>query len=302
VSFRILLLGVALAAPLAAQSPREKLLVSPQWLNEHINDRNLVILHGGPKAGYDTAHIAGARYVDFRTLAAPFTQGATPPMLSLELPDPDTLRARLATLGVSDNSRIVIYPTSVNGISTMTRVILTLDHAGLGDATSLLDGGLAGWTQAGYKTTAEVPAAATGSLSPLKLKNVTVNADFVTANVGKPGFALIDGRAAVFYDGVQEGGPMDAHRKGHIKGAVSVPFTEITDAAGVLKSPADLQALFTRAGVKPGDTIIGYCHIGQQATQMLFGARTLGYKVLLYDGSFEDWARRGLPLEVPPGK
>ena len=38
--------------------------------------------------------------------------------------------------------------------------------------------------------------------------------------------------------------------------------------------------------MKPGDTIIGYCHIGQQATGMLFAARTLGYKVLLYDGSF----------------
>ena len=38
--------------------------------------------------------------------------------------------------------------------------------------------------------------------------------------------------------------------------------------------------------MKPGDTVIGYCHIGQQATAMLFAARTLGHPVLLYDGSF----------------
>ena len=45
--------------------------------------------------------------------------------------------------------------------------------------------------------------------------------------------------------------------------------------------------------------MIGYCHIGQQATAMLFAARTLGYRVVLYDGSFEDWSRRGLPIDNP---
>ena len=54
-----------------------------------------------------------------------------------------------------------------------------------------------------------------------------------------------------------------------------------------------------RAGVKPNDTVIGYCHIGQQATAMLFAARSLGYKVVLYDGSFEDWSKRDLPVDNP---
>jgi hypothetical protein len=52
-----------------------------------------------------------------------------------------------------------------------------------------------------------------------------------------------------------------------------------------------LAALFTAAGVKPGDTVVTYCHIGQQATAA-FAARTLGFKVLAYDGLFEDWSRR----------
>ena len=284
-----------LATPLVAQGPREKLVVSPQWLNEHLNDKNLVILHLGPKAAYDTAHIAGARLIDMSGLTTPNSPGS----LTLELPHPDTLRAGLARMGVSDNSRIVLYVTTP-GIAMGTRVLLTLDHAGLGDQTLWLDGGLGAWTRAGYKTTAEVPAATTGSLSPLKTKSLTVNADYVRDIIGKPGFALIDARTTPFYEGTMESGPTDARRKGHIKGAVSVPYSEITDATGVLKSPEELQAVFAKAGVKPGDTIVGYCHIGQQATAMLFGARTLGYKILLYDGSFEDWARRDLPVAGPP--
>jgi thiosulfate/3-mercaptopyruvate sulfurtransferase len=136
-----------------------------------------------------------------------------------------------------------------------------------------------------------------GILSALTLRPIVVNKEYVRDNVGKPGQAVLDGRNAGFYDGVQTGGPKDhPHRTGHISGAGSVPFNETTDDALLLKAPDQLKALFTKGGVKSGDTVIGYCHLGQQATAMLFAARTLGYKVLLYDGSFEDWTRF---LELP---
>jgi thiosulfate/3-mercaptopyruvate sulfurtransferase len=90
------------------------------------------------------------------------------------------------------------------------------------------------------------------------------------------------------------------HRTGHIAGAKSVPFTGIADDENVFRSQSDLAALFAKAGVKPGDTVVGYCHIGQQATGTLFAARLLGYPVKLYDGSFEDWsAHADLPVENP---
>jgi thiosulfate/3-mercaptopyruvate sulfurtransferase len=43
--------------------------------------------------------------------------------------------------------------------------------------------------------------------------------------------------------------------------------------------------------------VVAYCHIGQYATMALFAARTLGYEVKLYDGAFQDWAQRDLPVE-----
>jgi thiosulfate/3-mercaptopyruvate sulfurtransferase len=266
-------------------------------LNDHLKEPNLVLLHVGEKPKYDAAHITGARFVDFHELA--MADSAT--TLTLELPPAEALRAKLAALGISNDSRIVVY-YGEDWVSPATRVMLTLDYAGFGNASSLLDGGMGAWKRAGYATTAEVTTAAPGTLSPLKTRPVTVTAEFVRDNVGQPGVAVIDARASVFYAGVNEGGPRDARKKGHIKGALSVPFSEITGDSLKVKSPEKLKELFTRAGVKPGDTIVGYCHIGQQATAMLFGARTLGYKVLLYDGSFEDWARKGWPVEVPPGK
>jgi len=66
----------------------------------------------------------------------------------------------------------------------------------------------------------------------------------------------------------------------------------------VFRSQSELAALFAKAGVKPGDTVVTYCHIGQQGTGTLFAARLLGYPVKLYDGSFEDWSNRSeLPVE-----
>jgi len=119
----------------------------------------------------------------------------------------------------------------------------------------------------------------------------------VKAHSGARGFALVDARDAAFYSGAQEGGPRDHRARGHITGARSVPFGSIASETLELKSSADLAALFRNAGIAPGDTIIGYCHIGQQATAMLFAAQTIGHPVLLYDGSFEDWARRGYAIE-----
>ena len=67
------------------------------------------------------------------------------------------------------------------------------------------------------------------------------------------------------------------------------------------------RASWRRSSPKPASSraipIVGYCHLGQQATGTLFAARLLGYNVKLYDGSFEDWsAHTDFPVENPSAK
>lgn len=55
--------------------------------------------------------------------------------------------------------------------------------------------------------------------------------------------------------------------------------------------------------MKEGNDVITYCHVGQTACVDYVAARSLGYNVHLYDGSFEDWSgREDLPLEVSVSK
>ena len=297
---KLLASATILFAAAVTASPRESLVVNSAWLAAHLKDPNLVLLHVGDKKEYETKHIPGARFVSQQDVSVSDHTAKTG--LMLELPPADKLLAQLESLGISDDSRIVVYYGN-DWISPSTRIIFTLDHAGLGDRTLLLDGGMQEWIRNGGAVTADVPAARKGSLSALKTRPIVVDAEFVLAHLKKPGFKVIDGRAAVFYDGIEAGGMHERDRTGHIGGAGSVPFSSIADERAVLRSPAELALLFEKAGVKRGDTIIGYCHIGQQATAMLFAARTLGHKVLLYDGSFQDWSRHdGYPVDNPAAK
>jgi len=294
------MLLLCLMAASAFASPRQNLVVDAAWLKAHIADPDLVLLHVGDKKGYEAAHIPGARFVSQQDISVSDHSGKG---LMLEMPAAEDLRHRLEGLGISDKSRVVVY-YGKDWVSPSTRVMFTLDYAGLGARSSLLDGGQEAWVRAGGAVTKEATAAKTGSLSALKLRPIVVDAATVKARLGTPGVAVVDGRDAAFYDGVETGGSHGTpHRTGHIRGALSIPFTSITDDRLLIKSDAELAAIFAKAGVKPNDTVIGYCHIGQQTTAMLFAARTLGHPVLLYDGSFEDWSRHtDYPVDNPSEK
>jgi thiosulfate/3-mercaptopyruvate sulfurtransferase len=277
--------------PSAIANPRDNLLVSTEWLAKHLGDANLVLLHVGDPREYPTEHIAGARLITLRDISTPHTPGTLP----LEMLAPNELRARLEKLGISDDSRIVVY-VAQDWISPATRVVLTLDWIGLGERTSLLDGGLPLWKQEGRPVTSAGPAAAKpGRLSARPTRDeLLADRVAVQRSIRTPGVTIVDARAEMFYHGSAHG----EDRTGHIPSAVSLPFNSVFGDDLRLLSADSLTMLFRTAGVRPGDSIIVYCHIGQQATAVVFAARSLGYTARLYDGSFDEWsARKDLPVE-----
>ena len=312
--FRTLVRGAPLAVAFAsvigasawaqtARLTRSDLVVTSDWLATQLKNPKLVLFHIGEKSEYDAGHIPGARFLQLQDISSPMTRDTT--ALALEMLPADQLRERLEQLGISDDSRIVVYFGN-DWLSPSTRVLLTLQYAGLGAKASLLDGGMPEWKKGNRPITTDVPPAPKpGKLTARPTQPIVVDADFVKSHIHTTGYTIVDARNTIFYDGpIQEpsatssmGHPMPKVVPGHVPGAVNIVFETVFDDTGHLLPETRLRELFTQAGVKPNDTVIGYCHVGQQATAMLFGAEALGYDVKLYDGSFQDWKRRDLPIE-----
>jgi thiosulfate/3-mercaptopyruvate sulfurtransferase len=290
-SFAMLMLTLILATSVHAASPSKGLMiVSTDWLAKHLNDDSLVLLQVGDKSEYLAAHIPGAQFVELSDISTPRGQG-----LTLELPSVDQLKTTFEKFGVTDKSRVVVY-FGKDWVTPTARVFFTLDYLGLGDRASILDGGLPAWRAEGRPVTSDLREAKRGSFTPKPNTKLVVDAAWVSANLNRPGVAILDARAAKFYTGTEAG---QMPRAGHIPRAKSIPFSSLVeDSTTKFKSAEALRAIFDSAGVKSGDTVATYCHIGQQASLLYFVARYLGYEAHLYDGSFEDWSRRSeLPVE-----
>jgi thiosulfate/3-mercaptopyruvate sulfurtransferase len=282
------------ALPVSAQSPAP-LIVDVDWLSQHLADRDLVLLHVGTQADYDGGHLQGSRRISEEDLSLPHDMAKMASgELMLELPPIDQLRDKIASYGISDTSHVVVYFGKTAAVQSATRIVFTLDYLGLGDRTSLLNGGMAAWIRASHPTVTQAPSVGRGVLASRPADEVVVDADFVKSVAGRSNHRLVDARAAVFYRGIEPG---LTGGKGHNPGALSIPFSQIADNEQLIDR-ARVAALFQSAGIKAGDTLVVYCHVGQQATAVIFAARLLGHHALLYDGSFQDWAfnQRG-PVE-----
>jgi thiosulfate/3-mercaptopyruvate sulfurtransferase len=300
--FSALLLGVLLGCNSRAQEKtasnsagpqREPMLVTVDWLADHLKDPSLVLLQIGEKKDFDQGHIPGAQFLEYESISTPHNHGVT---LMLELPPVEQLVSVFERLGVSNRSHIILY-FGTNWVSPTTRVYWTLDYLGLGDRTSILNGGLIAWEASHHPVSTETKQPAKGSITPAPRKEIVADADWVSGHLNKPGVTVIDARTHEFYNGSQsDGNP----RSGHIPGAANLSYLDVVDQDNnKFKSPDALKELFRTAGLKPGNLMVSYCHIGQRATVLYFTAKMLGYDAKMYDGSWEDWShRKDLPIVI----
>ena len=284
--------GTAAAATCGGHGTRDTLFVSTKWLADHMRDANLVVLAVGEKSEYDAEHIPGSQYIDFHSITVKGPTG-----LTLELPPMDKLAETFSKLGVSNDSRIVVYRLK-DWLTPASRVILTLDAMGLGKNAAMLDGNLATWKEEGRALAKDAPVVKPGKLTPCPQNDVIADLEFVKsqpapvrcAHPGCPRSQSLQRR--------ERRAP--ARLPATYEGAGNVHYDSLVDEkTGKLKPVEELQAKFRDAGVKPGDRVVTYCFIGQQASALYLVSRYLGYDTRLYDGSWDEWTKHPeLPTET----
>lgn len=291
VSAVLVLASTALAVPVPA-AERAPTLVSTRWLARHLADPGLVVLHvASARSDYDAGHVPGARFVPWAAVTPARDS------LTIELPAAAAFDSLLEAAGVRDDSRLVI---AGGPVTSNSRLLVTLDAFGLGDRASLLDGGIDAWREEARPVSRDSAAVPRGDVTLRPRPERIVDAAWLVAHAspGTTGVAVVDARAPEFYEGLNSNRDP---RMGRLPGAGNAPFHWLTGALGRFRGRGELARLFARAGVARGDRVVTYCHIGIQGSVAYVAARSLGYDVALYDGSFEDWSRRReLPLEHGP--
>ncbi len=278
------LLLVLFSAPAFAQKGFKKIMVDQEWMQKHQADKNLVILHVGDSASYAKGHIEGAQLMgrkDFTVVVG---------NLYWELPELADFTATLRNFGVNDKSRIVIVH-GTDGHAAGFRLYFTLDYFGLGNQTRILDGGMKGWRANSLATSTETFKATPTEVAGLTLKPnraIKVDKDYVNANSLKDEINVIDARRANYYEGAED--TRDSYkRSGHIPGAENICWLDIVDENLFLKDLDTLKAYYEESGAKKKEEVVAYCHVGLRASVIYTIAKGLGYKVRLYDGSFNEW-------------
>ncbi len=290
--FLLGLLGLLAAASAAAQvgpPPGSSLLVSVNELADRLAEPSLVIIQvDRDPTRYTDGHLPGARFLPLRSIVV--ERDGIPN----ELPPLAQLDSVLESVGVSTDSRIVIYGDPL----AAGRLFFTLDYLGLAGQASLLDGGLAAWRMAGQPLVQRVDPVALGRLEPRMQGGLLIEAPELARLLGDSNVVVLDARPPAEYLGevAGEGVP----RPGHIPGARSFFWrTALTSPEpAFLKDAAVLRKLLTRTGLETGKSVVTYCRTGVQASYLYFVARYLGNSPRMYDGSFLEWSRMAeLPVE-----
>ena len=284
----------------AAGKPAMDSLVSAEWLREHLDDPDLVVLdasvpvesdgEGGfrtvsGRPQYEAGHIPTAGFADLKgELADPNSPHG------FAVPSPEQFAAAMGALGVGDNSRVVLYDNM--GSSWAARVWWMLRWIGF-DRAALLDGGLNAWTAAGGELSTEPVFRTARSLTVNLRPELITGKEEVRASIGNDAVNLVDALPEIHYRG--EWTMYD--QPGHIPGAVNVPVTSLFDETGHFRTDTELSGLFSG---DPEARTITYCGGGIAAAADAFVLTRLGFTdVAIYAASLQEWTTNPEnPMEV----
>ncbi len=291
--FSLLFLGnAAYAKPAAPDGRTVEPLVSTQWLADHLNQPNLVVVDIRSAEEYAAGHIPGAVNIPY---SVPFSAWMSfPNGILMEVPAEADLYNLLGSNGIQKDSTVVVVNVIFNPAvppayprADATRAALTLLYGGVKN-TAILNGGFTKWVNESRALTTDVvaPAPVTydGKINPAMI----ATKDYVLKHIGKS--TILDARDPDVYFGVT----MEpfAPRPGHIPTAKSLPAPWIWNDDGTYKSQEVLGAMASSVmGKRTPKEVIIYCGVGGYGSAWWFVlTQVLGYEnVKLYDGSAQEW-------------
>ena len=102
-------------------------------------------------------------------------------------------------------------------------------------------------------------------------------------------FEIIDARSAPRFRG-EEPEPREGLRSGHIPGSKNLPFGELMNDDGTMKTPPALKSAFEAAGVDLTKPAITTCGSGVTAAILALALERIGKTdTAVYDGSWTEW-------------
>jgi thiosulfate/3-mercaptopyruvate sulfurtransferase len=274
-----------------------KWLVSTQWLEDHLDAPDIVVVDGSyylstmkrdGRQEYLAAHIPGAVFFDINAIAD--TSSNLPHMV----PSPEVFSSAMRQLGIGDGQTIVVYDGI--GLFSAARVWWTFRIFGVREVY-ILDGGFPKWKTEGRPIelgeTRRTPRHFT---SRFNAGAVALVADIQKALSDKSA-QVVDARSAERFAGSAPE-PRPGLPSGHMPGALNVPYADIVED-GRLVDAGRIKQAFQKGGVDLDKPVITSCGSGVSAAILTLALEAVGKEPkALYDGSWTEWAGRGdLPVE-----
>jgi thiosulfate/3-mercaptopyruvate sulfurtransferase len=294
--------GSPAAGPDAGRDPGP--LVSAAWVNGHLGDADLRIVHVAPnRRVYNRWHLPGAVRSDLHAELA--LRGTAPETGDAErewlVPTREQVVHVLRTWRVGQGDRLVLYDDVGLNRQAIRGYWLLRMYGFPRERIHIMDGGIRAWRRAGFETTTEVPAPdlADGGRPPVQLgeRDESFLATFEevlswsteASNPDGP-TRILDVRTAAEYVGTD----LRARRGGHIPGARQRCFVDLLTDEGTFRPVDEMLALIRASGVDLDEVRATYCQGGVRAALVWFVLRELaGYDdVKSYAGSWEEWGNR----------